>query len=239
MDDARVGAAFRVVRVRRHWRQADVAARAGVSRATVSVLERGHLDRMPLGTLRAVAAALDIRIDVVPRWRGADLHRLVNARHAALHDAVAGFFATLPDWHVAPEVSFSIYGERGVIDILAFHPPTGSLLVIELKTDIVDVNELVGTLDRKHRLAARIAAERGWQARSVSRWVVVTKDKTNQRRIEQHRDMLRAALPNDGHAVRAWLRHPVGTVAALSMWTIARGSNTSPARSHRVRVPRA
>ena len=45
---------------------------------------------------------------------------------------------------LAPEVSFSIYGERGVIDILAWHPGRRALLIIELKTDIVDVNELVG-----------------------------------------------------------------------------------------------
>ncbi|MDQ3407393.1 MAG: helix-turn-helix domain-containing protein [Chloroflexota bacterium] len=32
MDDARVGAALRAIRIRRGWRQADVATRAGVSR---------------------------------------------------------------------------------------------------------------------------------------------------------------------------------------------------------------
>jgi len=30
------------------------------------------------------------------------------------------------DWLVATEVSFNILGERGSIDILAFHPDTGS-----------------------------------------------------------------------------------------------------------------
>ena len=64
MDDLRVGAAFRAVRVRRRWRQSDVAARAGVSRAFVSLLERGHLDRVSLATLRQVARTLDIRVDL-------------------------------------------------------------------------------------------------------------------------------------------------------------------------------
>ena len=36
---------------------------------------------------------------------------------------------TAAGWEVAPEVSFSIYGERGVIDVLARHPTAGSLLV--------------------------------------------------------------------------------------------------------------
>ena len=65
-------------------------------------------------------------------------------------------------------VASAIYGERGVIDILAWHQKTGSLLVIELKTAVADVNELLGTMDRKQRLAAQVAHERGWNARTVS-----------------------------------------------------------------------
>jgi transcriptional regulator with XRE-family HTH domain len=45
MDDIRVGAAFRAVRIRRGWRQQDVADRAGVSRALISLIERGKSGR--------------------------------------------------------------------------------------------------------------------------------------------------------------------------------------------------
>ena len=237
MDDMRVGAAFRAVRLRRRWRQEDVALRAGVARSLVSDIERGHFGSTPLWRVRAIAAALDIRIDLILRWRGGELPRLLNARHSALHESVASRFEQLGGWHFAPEVSFSIYGERGTIDILAFHPASGSLLVIELKTEIVDVNDLVGTLDRKARLGRGIAADRGWQARSVSRWVIVSSDRTNQRRIEAHRSMLRAAFPSDGHAVRRWLAHPAGSISALSMWSGVAPTDTSPTRSQRVRVP--
>ena len=51
----------------------------------------------------------------------------------------------MPAWVVRPEVSFSIYGERGVIDVLAWHPARRAILVIELKTELVDINELMGT----------------------------------------------------------------------------------------------
>lgn len=236
MDDMRVGSALRTVRIRRRWRQEDVAARAGCSRARVSLLERGHLGATSLETLRAVGTVLDIRIDIVPRWRGGELHRLINARHSAMHESVASFLNTLPGWIFAPEVSFSTYGERGVLDILAYHPAGGEVLVIELKTDIVDVNELVGTLDRKARLATRIAEDRGWEVSSVSRWVVVSRDRTNQRRIEAHRAMLKAAFPSDGHAMRSWLTRSSGGVSALSMWTSATPGSASPTRSHRIRV---
>lgn len=238
VDDTRSGAAFRAVRLRRGWRQQDVADRSGVSRAFVSLVERGHLDRVSLATLRRVSAVLDIRVDVVARWRGGELDRLVNAGHSALHESVARHFAGLDGWQVAPEVSFAIFGERGVIDILAWHAPSCCLLVIELKTVIVDVQAMVGGVDRKHRLARTIARERGWLARDVSCWVIVAHDRTNQRRIEARREMLRAAFPQDGRVMRGWLRVPSGSVSALSMWTDVSGSSAGPARRQPIRVGR-
>jgi transcriptional regulator with XRE-family HTH domain len=64
VDDIRVGAAFRAVRVRRRLRQGDIAAKARLSQQLVSLVERGHLDRVSLAVLRRLAGALDIRIDV-------------------------------------------------------------------------------------------------------------------------------------------------------------------------------
>jgi hypothetical protein len=120
----------------------------------VSRIERGHLRPLSVDAILRVAEALEIRIDWSPRWRGGDLDRMLNAGHAAMHNSVARLFRRLP-WLMAPEVTFSIYGERGTIDILAFHPPTGALVVIELKTELVDVQDLIGSVDRYRRLAAK------------------------------------------------------------------------------------
>ncbi len=46
--------------------------------------ERGHLDGVPLARIERVAAVLDVRVDLVARWRGGDLARLLDAGHAAL-----------------------------------------------------------------------------------------------------------------------------------------------------------
>jgi transcriptional regulator with XRE-family HTH domain len=228
MDDMRVGAAFRAVRLRRRWRQQDVAERAAVSRALVSLIERGHVDHVTLAALRRVGAVLDVRVDVVARWRGGELDRLINARHSALHESVAEMLGGLDGWVFAPEVSFSVFGERGVIDILAFHRPTRSLLVIELKTAIVDVNDLIGGIDRKTRLAAKIAAGRGWDAATVSCWLIVDQGRTNQRRLLAHRHVLRGAFPDTGRRATAWLRRPEGRMAAMSMWPFATRADMAP-----------
>lgn len=174
---------------------------------------------LSLETIRRVAAALDIRVDLVGRWRAGDLDRLLNARHSALHEHVARMFRDeLPEWIFEPEVSFALYGERGVIDILAWHPGRRAVLVIELKTDVVDVNDLVGGVDRKRRLARKVAQARGWDPEFVSVWVIVAAGRTNRARLAAHGAMLRAAYPVDGRGIRHWLRDPAAPTAALSMW---------------------
>lgn len=239
MDDLSLGRAVRVVRIRRGWRQEDLAAAAGVSRSTVSRLERGDLEFLRLGTIRRVARELEIRVQALARWRGGDLDRLLAARHSALHEDVARMFGLLDGWVIAPEVTFSIYGERGAIDILAWHAATRTLLVIELKTEIVDVGELVATLDRKCRLATQVARERGWDAATVAAWVIVAEDVTNRRRVAAHRATLRAALPADGRSVPGWLAAPRGALRALSFWSNDRtgstGSGVRPVRRVRRR----
>ncbi len=232
-----MGAAFRAVRVRRGLTQAGLAQRGGVSASLVSLIERGHCDALSLRTLREIAAVLDIRLDVTARLRTGDVDRLLNAAHATLHEELARLFVALPEWTSAAEVSFAIYGERGVIDVLAFHAPSGSLLIIELKTEIVSFEDLLTTMDIRTRLARTIAAERGWAARSVSCWVVVADTPPNRRRIGQHRALVQQAFPANGRTMRAWLGAPRGPVRALSMWRISNGSGATrmPALVRRVR----
>lgn len=145
---------------------------------------------------------------------------MLGLGHSLLHEGVARALAgDFLDWLMAPEVSFSIYGERGVIDLLLWHPGRRAVLVIELKTEIVDVNEMLGTLDRKRRLAWTVARERGWDPVSVSAWIIVAASRTNERRLAEHRTLLRSAYPATGRSMRAWLTDPVGSVAGLSMWS--------------------
>jgi transcriptional regulator with XRE-family HTH domain len=216
MDDRVSGSALRNIRVRKRLRQDDLARRAKVSRGIVGRIEHGRLDSIPLGKIRRVADALDARFDTVVRWQGGDLGRMLNARHAAMHEAMARMFEALDGWTAEPEVSFSIYGERGIIDVLAWHPGRRILLVIELKTEFVDVNELMGSVDRKRRLAGAIARERGWAPAAIASWVVLADNRTNRRAFGAHATVLRAKFPLDGRTVRSWLRQPGPGLDALS-----------------------
>src|SRR4029077_6153733 len=122
-----------------------------------------------------VAAALGARIDVRLLWQGEALDRLLDSGHADLVELMLELL-TAKDWLVATEVSFNVRGERGSIDILAFHPATGSLLMIEVKSVVPDMQAMLIGIDRKARVARDIARERGWQVTSVTRLLVLPDD---------------------------------------------------------------
>jgi transcriptional regulator with XRE-family HTH domain len=224
MDPVALGIAIRTARIQRGWRQLDVAKRAHCSQAFVSKLERGHLESVRLGDLDRVSRALEVRIELRAWWRGSELARLRAAHHSAMHEVVTRLLTQL-GWDISSEVSFNVYGERGVIDALAWHVPTRTLLIVELKTELVDVNNLLETMGRRRRLAPAIVRDRDLAPRVIATWVVVADSRSNRRRLAAHRIVLRTALPHDGRRVHGWLRRPDGPLAALSFLPdIPRGS---------------
>jgi transcriptional regulator with XRE-family HTH domain len=152
MRDLELGRLVRTLRRRRGWRQVDCASRASVHRSTWSLWERGHVDRMSLAVLRACLDVLEIRLDLVPRWRGADLDRLRDEAHAGLEAAWKRRLERW-GWQVSAEVSFNHYGDRGRVDLLAWHAVNRLLLVVEVRSEVADVQALLGALDVKIRVA--------------------------------------------------------------------------------------
>jgi transcriptional regulator with XRE-family HTH domain len=214
MDVIRVGLSMRALRRRRRLSQERLAAKIGVSRQTIVRIERGHADSVTLRTLVRVAAALGASVNLRILWHGEGLDRLLDAAHADLTDAVLRLLRDA-GWEVATELSFNIRGDRGTIDILAFHAPTGSLVVIEIKSVVPDLQAMLGTLDRKARIAGQIARDRGWRVATVSRVLVLHDDRTARRRVARHEGIFATALPARTAAVRRWLRAPTGVLAGV------------------------
>jgi transcriptional regulator with XRE-family HTH domain len=211
MDVIRFGLGLRALRRRRRWTQDDLGARAGVSRAAIWRIERGRADRIPVHVLVRVAVALDARIDVRLLWQGEGLDRLLDAGHADLVERTLELLSS-SDWITATEVSFNVRGERGSIDILAFHAASGSLLVIEVKSVVPDMQAMLSGIDRKGRLAREIARDRGWKVTTVTRLLVLPDERTARRRVELHAVTFRTALPARTMEIRRWIRHPDGTM---------------------------
>lgn len=232
MNWIHLGRQVRAIRLRSGLTQAAVAAAAHVSRGAVSRVERGLAREMTIGCIESVLAAIGARLDPRLLWSGTDLGRMLDAGHAALGASVKRRLERW-GWVVRVEVSYNRYGERGRIDLLAWHPATGILLVVELKTDLVDVQALLGSLDVKARLARSVAVQFGWDVRAVVPAIVFTEDRTTRRRLMPLMSLFDRYELVGGTAI-SWLRRPVGLPRGL-LW-FATLSNARPTRVSGQRV---
>ena len=136
------------------------------------------------------------------------LDRLVDARHAATVGATVAWL-TAAGWTCMTEVSFSIFGERGSIDVVAIHP-SGAMLAVEVKASIGDANQTLIAIDRKTRLLPTIPRERGWPPGPIGTLLVVAEGTTSRRRIAEHAKVFLSALPTPSSECRHWVRMPHG-----------------------------
>ena len=215
MDDVRLGLAFRAVRRRRGWRQVDLARAARVAQSTVCRLERGGVAHLRPATTSRIAAVLAIRLDTEARWRGGELDRLTDSEHAKLVERCVRILQT-HGWLVEVEFTFNVYGERGSVDVVAWRPIARALLLVEVKTTILDLQALLATLDRKVRLApGLLATQRGWQATIIGKLVFAPASTQNRTTVHRHAAIFAAAFPARGSQARRWISQPDTDLAAI------------------------
>jgi hypothetical protein len=91
------------------------------------------------------------------------------------------------------------------------------LLVIEVKTDLVSVEETLRKHDEKVRLAPGIAERQfGWRPTTAGRLLVLPDNSTPRRRLARHAGVLRTAYPVAGGPARTWIRTPAGPLDGSS-----------------------
>ncbi len=208
MDDTRVGRIVREVRIRKTWRQRDLATAAGVSQGLISRIELGRFDNLSLARIRKVADVLGITISLDARWRSGNVDRLVDRGHAALVDHVV---ATLraDGWVTRVEVTFNHFGERGAADVVAWHPHERILLIVEVKTTIGDIQATASTFERKVRiLPDALRREAGWRPRTVARLLVIADTHANRTVVRDHAALFDAIWSARTMETRRWLRRP-------------------------------
>lgn len=194
------------MRRRKGWSQARLASQLGISQSELSRRERGSLENCSVAEVEQWGAALGAHVSVDVRVDGQ--RPLMDARHARLQSWIAGLLAQ-HGWTVLVEHSFNHYGDRGRIDVFAYHPIEHVLAIIEVKTRIDDVGDVLGRLDVKRRVAPMLAREQAWPATAVVPMLLILEQRTNRRRIEDHATVF-AGLPTRGRAAAAWLRQPRG-----------------------------
>jgi transcriptional regulator with XRE-family HTH domain len=234
VDMVRFGRGVRALRIRRRWRQVDLAAAASVGPSIVVRIERGRADTVPPRKLDKVAQALGARLDLRLSWNGEALDRLLDGDHARLVEAAAAHFRSA-GWEVAAEVTFWIRGERGSVDLLAWHAPTRMLLVIEVKSVVPDIQAMLSSLDRKTRLAIEIAQSRGWSPIGAGKLLVIGDTRTSRRRVEALATTFDAEYPHRAVQVRRWIANPLPSVPLRGLWFLSLRQGMTV--RHRVRRP--
>ena len=180
-----------------------------------------------MALIRRIFAALEATFEGTVRWRGGDIDRLLDERHAGVIEAVAGL---LPGdgWEVDPDVTYSEYGERGSIDLLALREADKAVAVFEIKIDLTSVEGTIRKHGEKARLApAIVAKQRGWRPRAVARILVIAEDRTARRIVARHEATFRAAYPASSRDVRRWLSHPDGELSGIWFLTPKRAGSGS------------
>lgn len=214
MEELRAGKVLRLVRRRRGVTQAQLAALAGVAQQTVSLLELGHADDATLRMIKRVAAPLGVTVELALRWKGPELERLADARHARIVKAVVARLGT--DWQAVVEYTFNHFGDRGSVDVLAWHPGMRALLLIEVKSELDSLEGVLRPMDVKARVVpSLVAAGRGWRRSALGSVLVLPDEAVARRAVAQAGGILDLALPSRTVAVRQWIGRPVGPLRGI------------------------
>ena len=225
VDDQRLAKASRLLRRRAGIRQGD----GNQSRHIVQAIEGGRAGTLKLNQIRSHFETFNARARVTVWWNGADLDRLLDARHAGVVEAGLSELRKY-EWRTAGEVPFNEYGERGSMDILAGKESEAAVLVGEAKTEWGSIEETLRKLDIKARLAPKVAFQTfGFRPRVVAAVLLFPEDRTARRVAERFAVTLDSAFPARAPEIRRWLKQPLGPLRGL--WFLTNAPNGGRSRA--------
>jgi transcriptional regulator with XRE-family HTH domain len=227
-DDERLAELIRAIRRELGQTQVQLAVSAGIPLNDVKRIEAGVAGSVRLARIRKAFEAVDGRLYLSPWWRGAAADRLLDERHAELVERLVALLRER-GWIVEFEVSFNEWGERGSIDVLAWHPTRHAVAVCEVKTAFGSLEETNRILDVKVRVAPVLIERRvGWRPAVVGRILVVPGSSTIRRTIANHAATMGSKYPARSLEVRAWLREPSIDLSAIYFLSDRRHTTSVP-----------
>jgi hypothetical protein len=221
----RLGVGLRDSRVAAAMTQAEAAARARISQARWSELERGLGANAPIELWAVVAAAVGVQLAAfLEQVSGADLPRdmeHLRRQSAVVERAAAG------GWSPAPEMPVTRGGSGRVIDVLLTRDSRREAAVVEVWDLLLDLGAAFRSFDDK--LAAVRAKLPDW---TVSGAWVLRGTRRNRGLVAELAPLVAARFPGDG---TAWLAAPDPPAGALPpgaalLWTDAAATTLAPWR---------
>jgi transcriptional regulator with XRE-family HTH domain len=208
--------------------QREFAKRIGRSPAYVSLLERGLIETLSIADAdricRILGATLVLGVEATVVFAGP---RQRDAAHARCVAYVARRLRA-DCWLVEREAQIGSPSRPGWIDILAFHPISRVLLVIEVKTELTDLGALERQLRWYVREAPRAATQFGWRAQVLHSCVLMLSTAVIDERIRENAPGIRQISPRGWRDLLQVVR---GETATASGWGLAMIDPRSRVRS--------
>jgi transcriptional regulator with XRE-family HTH domain len=190
-----VGGAVLSLRQALGWTQFELGHKAGISQAMVSAIENARVGDLTFSRAEALLAVMGARLVVsvdAPFLR--DRQRQREPAHARCSAHVTARLRR-SGWQVATEVEVGSDRSRGWIDVLAWHPQGGLLLVIEIKTEIHDLGAIERSLGWYEREAWVASRRIGWRPRRSMGCLLLLATDLNDVRVGANREPFAVGFP--------------------------------------------
>ena len=189
--------------------QREIEVRTGIPQSAQSRFERGLASSVDLRALELLATALGGKVQVLfaaPFLIDRAMQR--DRVHARCIAHVARNLMRL-GWTVETEVEIAGSSGPGWIDLLAYHPASGRLLVIEIKTEIHDLGRIQRTLAWYESRSAAVARQLGWQVRSTHAALLLLGTEAVDRVLHENRHLVATAFPVRARELTRFLEEPL------------------------------
>jgi Helix-turn-helix. len=205
-----IGRAVVALRGKLGWTQDELARRARMSQGMVSAVENVRVSDLTFSRAERLLAAMGARlvISVDAPFLG-DRQRQRDSAHARCSAHVVSRLRRA-GWEVATEVEVGGDRSRGWIDVLAYHPPTGWLLVTEIKTEIHDLGAIERSLGWYEREAWFAAERLGWRARRSMGCLFLLATTVNDVRVDANRKSFAIGFPMRARDLAALIQDGAG-----------------------------
>jgi len=188
------GRLCRDTRIRLDLSQQHLAERVGVSRGYIGKLERGEANPS-LALVETVAEALGLDLTLIGRppvfIGGAHIRDAVHARCTAYVGRRLKSHGLLTE----REVEIVQGRSHGWIDLLAFDPRSGTLVIVEVKTRLDDLGAMERQLRWYERESRTVARRIGWDVRRTTSWLLVLASDEVDVVLRQHRALFDDTFP--------------------------------------------
>ena len=174
--------------------QQELAAQVGVTRSYIARIEHGGANPS-IRLIQDIAEALGLELELAarpPLIVGGGLVRDVVHAGCSAYSArrLQGY-----EFETAREVEIVHGRSHGWIDLLAFDPRTGTVLLIEVKTRLDDLGAIERQLGWYERSVWSAAREQGWEPRRVRSLLLVLASDEIDQTLRANRGFFDVAFP--------------------------------------------